>query len=847
MKPYRFIPLLTITLLFFLSINLSTAQAAVNFKDVSSKDFYREAVKSFVEKGYITGFSDNTFRPKGNITREQAAIIFSRVLHLEKPRTSRQVFNDVPTNATYAGEIHAVSNAGIMNGYPDGSFKPNRTLSRGEMALIISRTYELHKIQLVTNPFTDTKGTIYDQAVQKLYSANITKGMTATRFAPNNPVTRGEFVTILHRTLQVLKDKTGFEQIAIKQGSGNAIQVTGRVDESYVNSVEVTINQLTPQMKFIQKEDYRVTNKQFNHSIRVPEEGEYEVVVKIKDTGVSYKRTVIVGKIDSLISGVQHGKLYNTDITIEYTLGNPKISRNGEYPKTFKSGTTFSNDGDYILYYEASKDDVKEIHFTIDKTNPVVTGVQDGRTYYGSVNIFFNEGKAILKSGKSKGTTIYSGMNVQEKGDYELVVTDSAGNETKIQFKIEQDDTGLTGVVPNGVYKGNVRPTFKGGTATIRKNGGVVETLKSGTTLSDEGWYYLEYINADGRNYSYYFDIDKTAPVISGVENKGVYNPSVVIAYNEGIGMLEKNKGKIEYFPSGGKVTEPGDYVLTVADKAGNTSVVSFTIDQTLPIVEGVVDKGIYTKPVTIKFKNGTATLKKDSGVEAPVESGSTVSAPGVYTLTVTGENKKKIVMTFIIDSGSNVVAGVENNKVYNRNVTVYFTNRTAWLSHNGGKEERIYSGRVISKEGSYVLTLIDSYNNKTVVNFAIDKTSPTRPEINVAGRQLYGSELVLTDYSPVQMRIKFNTTGSGRVEAGDKLSYTVRDGREERINTEVTLTEADIKNGYKDFFIPSDLLQAMVTNSSTSYNCYITAYLTDKAGNRSTTASRTIKITFNQ
>ncbi|MCJ0741862.1 YDG domain-containing protein [Pedobacter montanisoli] len=136
------------------------------------------------------------------------------------------------------------------------------------------------------------------------------------------------------------------------------------------------------------------------------------------------------------------------------------------------------------------------------------------------------------------------------------------------------------------------------------------------------------------------YTIDKTAPVISGVTNSGVYNTNKTITFNEGTATLNGSA-----FTSGTTVSAEGLYTLVVTDAAGNYTTIAFTIDKTAPIVSGVTNSGLYNTDKTISFNEGTATLNGST-----FSSGSVVSTEGTYILVVTDAAGNKTTVSFTID-----------------------------------------------------------------------------------------------------------------------------------------------------------------------------------------------------
>jgi hypothetical protein len=136
------------------------------------------------------------------------------------------------------------------------------------------------------------------------------------------------------------------------------------------------------------------------------------------------------------------------------------------------------------------------------------------------------------------------------------------------------------------------------------------------------------------------FTIDQTAPVVTGVIEGSSYNADKTISFNEGTATLDGAA-----FSSGSTVSAEGNHTLVVTDAAGNSSTVHFTIDQTAPVVTGVIDSGSYNADKTISFNEGTATLDN-----AAFSSGSTVSAEGNHTLVVTDAAGNSTTIRFSIN-----------------------------------------------------------------------------------------------------------------------------------------------------------------------------------------------------
>ena len=117
-----------------------TEKASISFSDVKSSDMYYETIQIAVKHGYINGTGNNKMDPEGTLTREQAATILGR-LHKYAPTASASkldMFTDKSKISSYAtGYVAEAVSQGYINGYTDGTFKPQGNLKRGEIAKIL--------------------------------------------------------------------------------------------------------------------------------------------------------------------------------------------------------------------------------------------------------------------------------------------------------------------------------------------------------------------------------------------------------------------------------------------------------------------------------------------------------------------------------------------------------------------------------------------------------------------------------------------------------------------------------------------------------------------------------------
>lgn len=164
-------------------------------------------------EAYINGYPDGTIRPNGEITRAEAASILYRVMTDASKAAfheDTQLFPDVTPDAWYYEAVNTMAAAGIINGYEGGEFRPNNSITRGEIAAMVVRFTERGR-NLEDAAF---KGVFKDVAENAWYAkvvelANDLGWMVGHNgnFRPVDKMTRAEFMTMVNRILQCAIEK----------------------------------------------------------------------------------------------------------------------------------------------------------------------------------------------------------------------------------------------------------------------------------------------------------------------------------------------------------------------------------------------------------------------------------------------------------------------------------------------------------------------------------------------------------------------------------------------------------------------------------------------------------------
>ena len=181
---------------------------------LNTKDHYGYIIGYPVD--YYTGqpTTDQTkkpVRPEGKITRAEVATIYFRML-TDESRTKfwsqSNAYSDVKTGDWFNNAVSTLSNAGIIAGYEDGSFRPNGYITRAEFATIAARFFDV--TYNGKDLFPDISGHWAKDYINQAANKGFVNGYEDGTFKPDRNITRAEAVTLVNRTLDRHPDKNHF-------------------------------------------------------------------------------------------------------------------------------------------------------------------------------------------------------------------------------------------------------------------------------------------------------------------------------------------------------------------------------------------------------------------------------------------------------------------------------------------------------------------------------------------------------------------------------------------------------------------------------------------------------------
>ena len=185
------------------------------FTDVADKHWASTAIKYLKEQAWITGKTEKLYKPEDSLTRGEISAIVCRILNVELNKNENVVNSYADTKGHWAEcYIEAITDLGVVEGYGNNIFKPDKAISRAEVAKIISKLGEiydkstselLNKEEIVDFLDVSNKSWAY-LYIKELAEKGIIKGYTDGTYKPNKNVTRAEIAEIIYNMTKIIKE-----------------------------------------------------------------------------------------------------------------------------------------------------------------------------------------------------------------------------------------------------------------------------------------------------------------------------------------------------------------------------------------------------------------------------------------------------------------------------------------------------------------------------------------------------------------------------------------------------------------------------------------------------------------
>ncbi|WP_053954860.1 S8 family serine peptidase [Inediibacterium massiliense] len=181
------------------------------FDDVQTH-WAKKEIENLASRFIIKGMNENTFAPDSNITRAEFVTLLVKALGLKNTESNKK-FVDINSNDWYKDFVLTGAHYGLINGYEDGSFKPNQPITRQEMAVIIEKAMKLGGKAPQEYDYDKTLKVFDDQqkisdwskgAISTMIHSGIASGRTASQYAPTENTTRAETSIMVYRLLKFI-------------------------------------------------------------------------------------------------------------------------------------------------------------------------------------------------------------------------------------------------------------------------------------------------------------------------------------------------------------------------------------------------------------------------------------------------------------------------------------------------------------------------------------------------------------------------------------------------------------------------------------------------------------------
>ena len=174
----------------------------INFADVPDGYWAKQPIENTGTVGLVEGYPDGTFRPERTLTRAELATLLVRAKGLKLPdRKAQRVFRDVKEDHWAAKYVEVARRAGLVEGYPDKTFRPNNKITKAEGVAVLARFDNLRLAQVYEKPYWDVETNHWAaKYIQAAKDAGMLSYIERNRMSPKANLARAEAVEMLSKT-----------------------------------------------------------------------------------------------------------------------------------------------------------------------------------------------------------------------------------------------------------------------------------------------------------------------------------------------------------------------------------------------------------------------------------------------------------------------------------------------------------------------------------------------------------------------------------------------------------------------------------------------------------------------
>ncbi|WP_161952915.1 S-layer homology domain-containing protein [Paenibacillus sp. EZ-K15] len=358
-KSLRKILVIGLSLLLVINVFIANASATTNINSDIHGHWAEKPMTEWISKGYLNGYPDGTLKPNKEIKRSEFIALVNRAFQLKE--VTEIHFNDLSSSDWAYNDIAIAVKNGYVTGYNNGTVRADLSISRQESAVMLFNLLKLENQESLTfsdaQEFADwSKG-----AIGALVAKGIIKGYPDGTFHPNNTITRAEAVTLINQALSIRPTLAQtYDKAGIYGPTTGTETINGNVVVSAagVTLQNVVINGDLLLAEGIGNGDAILNNVTVNGKTTVNGGGENSIHVVN-----SVLLTVIVHKIDGTVRIVAEGTTVVKSVVVQS-------------PATIEeSGVTGVGFSDVELAKELPVDSNITLHGTFDKVNVIATKI----------------------------------------------------------------------------------------------------------------------------------------------------------------------------------------------------------------------------------------------------------------------------------------------------------------------------------------------------------------------------------------------------------------------------------------------------------------------------------------
>ena len=295
---------------FLLSAIMTTGTAMPVFANDISGHWAEQIITKWQENGKLNGYIDGSFQPDKIITRAEFLHLLNNTTQTSFTSYADTTFSDVNKNDWFYADVTQAVDKKVTTGFSDGTFRPNEPITRAEASMMMYKAEQLEQNETATNRFTDNIPVWAKGAIGAVVDAGYLSGYQDGTFGADKGMTRAEAISALERMTQQ-QNKTN--ELATKTAELPDVITKNIVIYNQQDADKLQGKRVTGKTLLYFSEDLTLSNVDFEGEvIAIPIETEY--FTETED--VSIEEDVAVGATYETIKGTQRPK---TDIVIPNT------------------------------------------------------------------------------------------------------------------------------------------------------------------------------------------------------------------------------------------------------------------------------------------------------------------------------------------------------------------------------------------------------------------------------------------------------------------------------------------------------------------------------------------------